>query len=102
MVHGPKISPNLMVLKSVSDYLSGPPTILKHRVKYHNNMSTQIELWTKPYPPGVHLLARIQDETVARSHLDKLGISLDTLTQEQADYINVDIGGPYKPDYYRY
>ena len=63
----------------------------------------QVELWTnKTYSPGVHLLPRIQDEEVARCHLEKLGITLDTLSSEQAAYINVDPSGPYKPDYYRY
>ena len=42
------------------------------------------------------------DEEVARLHLDKLGVKLTRLTQEQADYIGVDVDGPYKPDHYSY
>ncbi|XP_063688285.1 adenosylhomocysteinase B-like [Bolinopsis microptera] len=69
---------------------------------FTNQVLAQVELWTKTYSPGVHLLPRIQDEEVARCHLEKLGISLDTLSSEQAAYINIDPNGPYKPDYYRY
>ncbi|HBU38546.1 MAG TPA: adenosylhomocysteinase, partial [Planctomycetaceae bacterium] len=42
------------------------------------------------------------DEEVARLHLEKLGVKLTRLTSEQADYINVPVDGPFKPDYYRY
>jgi adenosylhomocysteinase len=42
------------------------------------------------------------DEEVARLHLEKIGAKLTTLTQEQADYIGVDVNGPYKPETYRY
>ncbi|HBK74718.1 MAG TPA: hypothetical protein DDZ24_10970, partial [Planctomycetaceae bacterium] len=42
------------------------------------------------------------DEEVARLHLEKLGVKLTRLTSEQADYINVSVDGPFKPDYYRY
>ena len=42
------------------------------------------------------------DEKVARLHLDKLGVELEELSQDQADYINVQVKGPYKPEYYRY
>lgn len=62
----------------------------------------QISLNTRPYEIGVHLLPKKLDEEVARLHLDKLGIVLTKLTQEQADYIDVHIDGPYKPDHYRY
>jgi len=41
-------------------------------------------------------------EEVARLHLDKIGVKLTRLSKEQADYISVDVDGPYKPDYYRY
>ncbi len=50
----------------------------------------------------VYLLPKVLDEKVARLHLDQLGVKLTTLTQEQADYINVPVEGPYKPDHYRY
>ena len=51
---------------------------------------------------GVYRLDKELDEEVARLHLDKLGAKLTTLSQEQADYIGVPVGGPYKPEYYRY
>lgn len=50
----------------------------------------------------VYLLPKVLDEKVARLHLDQLGVKLTTLSQEQADYINVPVEGPYKPDHYRY
>ena len=50
----------------------------------------------------VFILPKILDEKVARLHLDKLGVKLTKLSQEQADYINVPVEGPYKPDHYRY
>ncbi|MEC7811425.1 MAG: adenosylhomocysteinase [Verrucomicrobiota bacterium] len=51
---------------------------------------------------GVYRLDKELDEEVARLHLDKLGAKLTTLSQEQADYIGVPVGGPYKPEHYRY
>ncbi|MFJ3651475.1 adenosylhomocysteinase [Streptomyces murinus] len=64
----------------------------------------QIELFTKPdaYPTGVYVLPKHLDEKVARLHLDALGVKLTTLRPEQAAYIGVEVGGPYKPDHYRY
>ncbi|MFE3072007.1 adenosylhomocysteinase [Streptomyces sp. NPDC059247] len=64
----------------------------------------QIELFTKPeeYPVDVYVLPKHLDEKVARLHLDALGVRLTTLRAEQADYIGVPVGGPYKPDHYRY
>ncbi|MEY9877387.1 adenosylhomocysteinase [Streptacidiphilus sp. MAP12-33] len=64
----------------------------------------QIELFTKPeeYPVGVYTLPKHLDEKVARLHLDALGVRLTTLTQSQADYIGVNVEGPYKPEQYRY
>ena len=50
----------------------------------------------------VYLLPKILDEKVARLHLDMLGAKLTVLKKEQAEYINVPIEGPYKPDHYRY
>ena len=51
---------------------------------------------------GVHTLPKKLDEEVARLHLDKLGVKLTELSQEQADYIGVPVDGPYKPEHYRY
>ena len=47
-------------------------------------------------------LPKILDEEVARLHLEKIGVKLTVMTQEQADYIGVPVEGPYKPDHYRY
>ncbi|HET9732562.1 MAG TPA: adenosylhomocysteinase [Acidimicrobiales bacterium] len=71
---------------------------------FTNQVLAQMELWNQPdaYPLGVHRLPRHLDEMVARLHLDKLGVVLSELSQEQADYIGVPRSGPYKPDHYRY
>lgn len=71
---------------------------------FTNQVLAQIELWqhTDKYPIGVYVLPKKLDEMVARLHLKKLGVKLTTLTQEQADYLNIPIDGPYKPDHYRY
>jgi len=71
---------------------------------FTNQVLAQIELYTKPddYENKVYILPKILDEEVARLHLEKIGIHLTTLTQEQADYIGVDVNGPYKPEHYRY
>jgi adenosylhomocysteinase len=54
------------------------------------------------YTPGVYILPKHIDEEVARLHLEKIGCKLTTLSQDQADYIGVKSGGPYKSDHYRY
>ncbi|GGP93668.1 adenosylhomocysteinase [Streptosporangium pseudovulgare] len=71
---------------------------------FTNQVIAQIELFTKTeqYPIGVYVLPKHLDEKVARLHLDALGVKLTTLTKAQADYIGVDVEGPYKPDHYRY
>ncbi|MGH9074080.1 MAG: adenosylhomocysteinase, partial [Acidimicrobiales bacterium] len=71
---------------------------------FTNQTMAQIELFTHPedYGAGVHVLPKHLDEKVARLHLDALGARLTTLTPEQADYLGVPAGGPYKPDSYRY
>lgn len=71
---------------------------------FTNQVLAQIELWQNAgrYPIGVYILPKQLDEMVARLHLDKLGAHLTHLTPEQAKYLNVDINGPYKPEYYRY
>ena len=71
---------------------------------FTNQVMAQIELWnhSENYEVGVFVLPKILDEKVARLHLGKIGVELDELTQEQADYIAVPVEGPYKPDYYRY
>ncbi|ETK33509.1 adenosylhomocysteinase [Microbispora sp. ATCC PTA-5024] len=71
---------------------------------FTNQVIAQIELFTKTdeYPIGVYVLPKHLDEKVARLHLDALGVKLTTLSKKQAEYIGVDVEGPYKPDHYRY
>ncbi len=71
---------------------------------FTNQVLAQIALWTEPekYDIDIHVLPKQLDEEVARLHLEQLGVKLTTLTAVQAEYINVPIEGPYKPDYYRY
>lgn len=71
---------------------------------FSNQVMAQIALWTEPekFPLGVHVLPKKLDEEVARLHIEKLGVKLTKLTQTQADYLHVQVEGPYKPDYYRY
>ncbi len=71
---------------------------------FTNQVLAQIELWNNPdrYEKKVYVLPKHLDEKVAMLHLGKLGADLTTLSQAQADYINVPVDGPFKPDYYRY
>ena len=71
---------------------------------FTNQVIAQIELWNNidSYEKKVYTLPKHLDEKVARLHLAKIGVELDELNQEQADYIGVPVNGPYKPDYYRY
>ena len=69
---------------------------------FTNQVLAQIDLWKNEHKIGVTTLPKHLDEEVARLHLDKLGAKLTTLTQEQADYIDVPIEGPYKTEWYRY
>jgi adenosylhomocysteinase len=71
---------------------------------FTNQTLAQIELYsnTKKYPLGVYVLPKQLDEKVARLHLEKLGVKLDTLSKSQADYLSVPVNGPYKADHYRY
>jgi adenosylhomocysteinase len=71
---------------------------------FTNQVLAQIELWKHGdrYKNEVYLLPKHLDEKVARLHLQRIGADLTTLSAEQADYIGVPVGGPYKPDYYRY
>jgi len=54
------------------------------------------------YDNTVHMLPKHLDEKVAKLHLEKIGVELEELTEDQAKYINVNQDGPYKPEYYRY
>jgi len=71
---------------------------------FSNQVLAQIELHQNhgQYDRKVYTLPKKLDEMVARLHLDKLGAKLTELTKEQADYIDVPVEGPYKPDHYRY
>ncbi|MEE9258308.1 MAG: adenosylhomocysteinase [Nitrospinaceae bacterium] len=69
---------------------------------FTNQVLAQIELFTKKYELGVYTLPKILDEEVARLHLEKLGVKLTRLTDKQANYLNIPVEGPYKPEYYRY
>ncbi len=71
---------------------------------FTNQVLAQLELWERhdQYETDVVMLPKRLDEEVARLHLEKIGVKLTTLTQEQADYIGVPVEGPYKPEHYRY
>jgi adenosylhomocysteinase len=71
---------------------------------FTNQTLAQIELWknSAAYNNDVYMLPKHLDEKVAMLHLEKLGVELETLRKEQADYIGVAVEGPFKPEYYRY
>ena len=71
---------------------------------FTNQVLAQIELWTKgdEYQPGVFILPKHLDEKVARLHLGRIGVKLTELRKDQADYIGVNVDGPFKSEHYRY
>ncbi len=71
---------------------------------FSNQVLAQFELWNNSdkYEKKVYTLPKYLDEKVARLHLKKIGVELDVLSEDQAQYIGVAVEGPYKPDYYRY
>jgi adenosylhomocysteinase len=71
---------------------------------FTNQVMAQMELWQKPdeYKLGVHMLPKRLDEAVAAAHLDKLGVKLTKLTDDQGKYLGLPVAGPFKPDHYRY
>lgn len=71
---------------------------------FTNQVMAQIELWNNSanYENKVYVLPKHLDEKVARLHLSKIGVEIDTLTADQADYLGIAAEGPYKPDHYRY
>ena len=71
---------------------------------FTNQVLAQIELWNNSsnYENKVYMLPKNLDEMVAKLHLEKLGVELEILSEEQAKYIGVQMNGPYKPEYYRY
>ncbi len=101
-------SGNRMILLSQGRLLNlgnatGHPSFVMS-ASFTNQVLAQIELWTKgaEYAPGVHILPKALDEKVARLHLDRIGVKLTELRQDQADYIGVAQDGPFKPEHYRY
>jgi adenosylhomocysteinase len=71
---------------------------------FTNQVLAQLELWKniEKYENKVYMLPKHLDEKVARLHLEKIGVELETLRSDQAEYIGVEVQGPYKPEYYRY
>lgn len=71
---------------------------------FTNQVLAQMELWQNAakYSVGVYVLPKILDEKVARLHLKKIGAQLTALSPEQAQYLNLNVEGPFKPEYYRY
>ena len=77
---------------------------------FTNQVLGQIALWRPDvlgfgeddFPLGVHMLPKKLDEEVARLHLEKLGVELESLSEDQAGYLGIPTEGPYKPEYYRY
>ena len=71
---------------------------------FTNQTLAQIDLWEKrnEYKVGVYRLPKYLDEEVARLHLEQIGVKLTRLSKDQADYLGVNLDGPYKPDHYRY
>ena len=71
---------------------------------FTNQTLAQIELWTNldNYENKVYMLPKHLDEKVAKLHLEKIGIELTNLREDQAEYIGVEVQGPFKPEYYRY
>ncbi len=71
---------------------------------FTNQVLAQLELFTRleEYPLGVYTLPKHLDEKVARLHLEALGVHLTELSKDQAEYMGVDVAGPFKPDHYRY
>jgi adenosylhomocysteinase len=71
---------------------------------FTNQVLAQLELWTnsEAYENKVYMLPKHLDEKVAMLHLAKIGVELETLSKDQAEYIGVEVEGPFKPEYYRY
>jgi len=71
---------------------------------FSNQVLAQMELWGNKgaYENKVYMLPKHLDEMVAKLHLAKIGVELDVLETEQAEYLGISAEGPYKPDYYRY
>jgi adenosylhomocysteinase len=71
---------------------------------FTNQVLAQLELWNNhgSYENKVYTLPKHLDEKVAKLHLEKIGVQLEELSKDQADYIGVEVEGPFKPETYRY
>ncbi len=69
---------------------------------FTNQVLAQIELFNNEYEVGVYRLPKALDEKVAQLHLKKLGVKLEKLSKEQADYLGIPVKGPFKPEHYKY
>jgi len=71
---------------------------------FTNQTLAQIELYTRgdQYKKEVYVLPKLLDEKVARLHLKKLGVELTVMSEKQSEYLHLPVGGPFKPDHYRY
>ena len=71
---------------------------------FSNQVLAQLDLWKNrdTYKAGVYVLSKKLDEEVARLHLEKIGVKLTKLSQEQADYLGIPVEGPFKSEHYRY
>jgi adenosylhomocysteinase len=101
-------SGNRMILLSQGRLLNlgnatGHPSFVMS-ASFTNQVLAQIELWTKgdDYNNDVYILPKHLDEKVARLHLERIGVRLSVLSEEQASYIGVSQDGPFKPEHYRY
>ena len=101
-------SGNRMILLSQGRLLNlgnatGHPSFVMS-ASFTNQVLAQIELWTKgtEYKNEVYILPKHLDEKVARLHLDRIGVNLTELSDDQANYIGVSSEGPFKPEHYRY
>ncbi len=101
-------SGNRMILLSQGRLLNlgnatGHPSFVMS-ASFTNQVLAQIELWENDgtYKNEVYILPKHLDEKVAKLHLDRIGVKLSKLSQEQADYIGVSAEGPFKPEHYRY
>ena len=101
-------SGNRMILLSQGRLLNlgnatGHPSFVMS-ASFTNQVLAQIELWTRgdEYENKVYILPKHLDEKVARLHLERIGVNLTTLSEDQADYIGVTTEGPFKPEHYRY
>ncbi len=80
---------------------SGHPSFVMS-CSFSNQVLAQIALFNDKMPLGVHILPKKLDEKVATLHIGKLGVELEKLTKDQADYLGVPVEGPFKPENYRY